>query len=340
MAQIEMSELRALVANALKTMGVGTADAAIIADDLIEAEEEGKSTHGLGKLFVIDEALAKRTGNPEIVKLTSVAAVIDGKGELGQVAATFAVKRLIALARGSGIGIVALRNISRYGRLSPYGRQIAAEGFVGIVMNGGGPPAVAPYGGIDPVLGTNPICFAFPQEGEPLIADFSTAERVWGEIRQAMLAGTQLPENAFIDETGQFTRDPARANAVLPFGAHKGYALGLALEILTGALTGAEVGTAVKTPYDLGYLFIAIDPSLLASGEVFRKSVSNLVDDIEASRPRTPGTKVRAPGSQSRDRRKSTRAAGVLDVADDMLDKLRRLANGERGILGATARTD
>src|SRR5262249_359978 len=136
------------------------------------------------------------------------------------------------LAEANGIGLVSLRNASRFSRLSPYARMIAESGRVAVVTNNAGPAAVAPFGSSDPILGTNPIAFGFPAASGAFVIHFSTAERVWGEIRQAALEGRELPPNAFLDAEGKETREPDRVEAVLPFGGYKGSALCIAIELL------------------------------------------------------------------------------------------------------------
>ena len=216
-------------------------------------------------------------------------ALVNGNRELGQLAARFCIDKLVILAREHGVGVVGLRNASRYSRLTTYGSAIAERGLVGIVLNSGGPPAVIPANGIDPIFGTNPICFAFPEEQQPLVLDFSTSERVWGEIRQAMLENRPLPGGAFLDKDGATTVSPENAEAVLPFGGHKGYALCLAIEILCGALVGAKMGRAVNDQFDLGFLFIAMDPRAFDVEATLPKEISTLLTSVRQSRGSEPG---------------------------------------------------
>ena len=150
--------------------------------------------------------------------------------------------------------MVGMVNFSRFGRLDPNGRMLANQSLVGIILNSVGPPAVSPYDGGDPMLGTNPICLAFPTANGPLVFDFSTGASIWGEIRQATLENRRLPDDVFLAEDGDFTTDPKEAAAVVPFGGPKGYALCLALEILSGALVTARMGPKVESQYDIGFL--------------------------------------------------------------------------------------
>ena len=141
-------------------------------------------------------------------------------------------------------------------------------------MNNAGPAAVTPYGGITPILGTNPICFGFPSKNnEPYLFDFSTSKCVWGEIRQSKLENKNLPENCFLDEDGKFTQDPDKANTIIPFGVAKGFALCYAIEILASAFTGAKVGLQVEDVYDLGFTFIALSPEMFGDIEEFKNKL-------------------------------------------------------------------
>ncbi|MGD9676603.1 MAG: Ldh family oxidoreductase, partial [Candidatus Bipolaricaulia bacterium] len=298
----------------------------LLVEDYVGAQLEGQMTHGLGKLLLLDAALAARRGEPRVVIDTGAYALIDGNGELGHICALKAIDLLTEKAQTLGIAMVGIVNFARYGRLRVIGRRIGERGYVGIVLNNAGPPAVVPFGGIDPILGTNPLCIAFPGESG-LVVDISTSMRVWGEIRQAMLEGRELPAGAFIDRAGKPTRNPGEAEAVVPFGDAKGYALCLAVEILGGALLGAKMGLQVESQYDLGCLMIAISPAAFHATTELTDNIRSLCADIRQSRP-APGVEaVTVPGDRSRTQRSAAESAGVVTIDTltySQLEEMRR----------------
>ena len=178
---VSISDLKVKMLNALNLRGITGDSANFMINDFIEAELDGHSSHGLSKFLLIDAALDKRENHFELTKEVGNYAVIDGHKDLGHVAGMYCVDKAVELAAKHGNSIVALKNASRYSRVKPFAKRIAEHGYVGIIMNNGGPAAVAPYGGTTPIFGTNPICFAFPSnDEEPYLFDFSTSKKGMG----------------------------------------------------------------------------------------------------------------------------------------------------------------
>lgn len=329
--KVEISKLEELMMRALRARKISDADAAFIVSDYLDAELEGRRTHGVGKLLLIDHSLARKTGPPQVTSTHGAIAYVTGNADLGQIAARLAAQTAVNLAQTYGIGLVALTNFSRFSRLGPYANLIASAGYVAIALNNAGPPAVAPYGSRDPILGTNPIAFAVPNDPEPITIDFATSKEVWGRIRQSQLEGSALPPNAFLDEHGEETRVPEKVNAVLPFGGPKGSALCLAVELLAGTLAGAAMGLKVQDEADLGAVFLALRP---ASNDFAKmvSSVQELLKDIRMSTPRDPGHPVRAPGDRAAAAKARHLASGTIDIDDTTLRIIERMAEGGQGL--------
>ena len=329
MPKVPIVEVRSKMFRALETRGLAKNHANLLADDFLDAELEKKSTHGLGKFLLMDELLANRGGPPRETRDSDAFALVDARKELGQIAATQCIDILKTKVGHAGVAMVGMVNFSRFGRLYPYGRMLADDGFVGIITNGGGPPAVSPHGGVEAMLGSNPVCFAFPTSDGPLVIDFSTGASVWGEIRQATLENRGLPEDVFLDRAGDFTTDPEAAAAVIPFGGPKGYALCLALEILSGALVTASMGPEVESQFDIGFLAIGIDPSAFGVRDSMKTEVDELLSTIRRSKPRDGVTAVHVPGDRARLQRERAQSAGVMDVADDTWSRLLKMEGGQ-----------
>lgn len=315
---------------ALTVRGLSTADAEFITDDFVEAQAEGHLTHGIGKFLLIDEVLQRRVGEPIEVSRSGAVAVVDGQREVGQLAARKAAEIAVELAESHGVGMATLRNAGRFSRLTPYARAIASSGHVALVANNAGPAAVTPHGSRTPVMGTNPIAFGFPRAGgSPYVIDFSTAERVWGEIRQAILEERPLPDNAFLDAAGNVTTDPEAVEAVLPFGGHKGAALCIAIEMLAGVLAGAAMGQAVTDEYQLGAVFIAMRPPAALTPA---SSVDELLSEIRQATPRNGAGPVKAPGDRSEATRTKTTQDGGFDLDPNTKSVLMTMSEGGVGL--------
>lgn len=294
----------------------------LIIEDYLGAQLQDRLTHGVGRFLLLDQGRKERKGEPKVVFDQGVAALIDGNHELGQIVAALAIQEVCKRAEHYGLGVCGIINFRRYSRLGVLSGQIAKAGYIGVVLNNAGPAAVAPFGGVDPILGTNPISFAFPTAGNPLALDFATAERVWGEIRQAILESRSLPEGAFLDNDGEITVDPDRVAAVKSFGGARGYALCLAIEILAGALVPAKIGRAVDTQFDLGALFIAISPNLFGAAGSYFASLERLLTDIRSSRPSAGGKTVRVPGDRALAAEAERRRRGTVPIDDATYEHL------------------
>jgi LDH2 family malate/lactate/ureidoglycolate dehydrogenase len=185
--------------------------------------------------------------------------------------------------------------------------------------------AVAPYGGIRPVLGTNPIAFAIPgapDAGGPLVLDMGTSAFMATELQLRARLGQELPEGVAIDRDGRPTRDAneAREGALLPFGGHKGFGLGLVVQAF-----GLIGGAAIPPGNDDGYVFIAFRPDLLVPVADLKRELGALIARVKAV-PTQPGVaEIRIPGEQSARNRRRLMREGI-DIDRLVYDRLTALA--------------
>lgn len=329
---IKIEEIKKLMKEALTIRGLDDYYSNFIINDYIEAELEEKPSHGLSKFLLIDEALSQVEGKLEIVKEYCNYAKINGHKQLGHISGLYCVDKAINLAKKHGNSIVALTNASRYSRIKPFAQKIAEEGYIGIIVNNGGPSAVTPYGSATPILGTNPICFSFPSNNsKSYIFDFSTSKKVWAEIRQAILEKRQLPNDSFLDSSGNITTNPNDADAVLPFGGAKGYALCYAIEILTGAFVGAKMGKNVDNEYDLGFLFIVLSPNMFTDIETFKNDIDVLASDIKNSKPLDKNSNVRIPGEKSEMLISKNKKAREISVDSEIIERIHIMSKSLNG---------
>lgn len=322
MKTITIAEANRLMLDALRIRDIEKYDAEFIVNDYLDAEMEGNKTHGISKFLTIDNAISKREGDLEITLELNSIMKIDGHKELGHIAMRYASQRAVELARKTGMALVGVSNVSRYSRLSPYAKIIADEGMVGIISNNGGPACAVPFQGTQPIFGTNPICFGFPGKEEIYVFDFSTAQNVWGSIRQSIVEGKNLPGNSFLNSEGKYTTNPHEAVAVNAFGGAKGYTLMYAIEVLTGALIGCKMGTQLVDEYDLGITICVVSPEVFGSLSDFKESVDRLARDVRNSKPFEIYDAVYVPGDRSRHKKAEVLCRGYIEIEDDIYERL------------------
>ena len=190
---------------------VSKTDAAMIADNLIDAEIRGVTTHGLTRIPLYTEklisGLCDAKAVPEIVKNYGVTALIDAHDGLGQVAATKAMELAIEKAEQFGVGYVGLRNGSHYGTAGYYAMMAEKRGMIGFSMTNSG-AFVAPFGGVEKRLGTNPIAVALPAEKHlPILLDMATSRVSRGKLLVNMKKGEPVPDDWALAIDGSRTTD-------------------------------------------------------------------------------------------------------------------------------------
>jgi len=322
-------ELRDLARQALEAAGVPCADASVVAEALLEAELRGRSTHGLLRLPGVCRRFAHR-GPTRVTVLADGGSWLhlDGGDGIGYVVAQRATELTGRRAREHGLCLVGVRRATHCGMLGYYTGQLARDGLVALMM-ADCRPVVAPFGASSAVFGTNPISVAFPHEPFPILVDMGTSAVTLGDVMVALREGRPLPEGAAYDASGQPTCDPAGAQrgVLRAFGGHRGSALALAVQLLSGALVGAEALPSKGLNY--GLFLLAIDPGIFAEWEQFRAGVSAVVKAVKSARPAEGVGEVRVPGERAwRERERRLREG--IDIPPELLAELGELAKPPR----------
>lgn len=240
--------LRDTVTRILVAAGATAGDAAVQAEILVEGDLRGHPSHGVRRLAVLLGRLRNdliRSGlEPHTHWVTDSFLRVDGRRGFGPVVARAAIAEIIDRANVTGIAMAAVHNANHIGMLAPYVEQIADTGHIGIALTTS-EALVHPWGGARPMLGTNPVGIAVPTEREPLVVDMSTAAVSMGKIIDHAARSEPIPPGWAVDRYGAPSTDPVAAmdGAVSPFGGPKGYALGIALEVVIAVLTGTSFGT-------------------------------------------------------------------------------------------------
>jgi LDH2 family malate/lactate/ureidoglycolate dehydrogenase len=276
-----------LVAN-----GIPSEDAGVIADCLVVNDLRGLDTHGIMRLPGYLDRLRRGLINPrpeiEVKRVTPVVATVDGNNGFGFVVSTRAMAEAIDIARTFGIGMAGVRRSNHFGAAGTYARQAIQAGFIGMVFTNAS-PALAPWGGRVPMLGTSPLAIGAPGGLlSPFVLDMAPTYVARGKVRKALRRGESIPLGWALDADGQPTTDPAKAmeGLMLPMGGPKGSGMAVWMDIFCGVLTGAAFGGQVGAPKDLdrpqqtGHLFLAIRPDLFLSAEEYRERMDTLVQRL------------------------------------------------------------
>ncbi len=320
-----VAELRELASRALRWGNVAEPEAEVVVEALLEAELRGRPTHGLLRL----PGIIRRFGGRGPTQVSIVAdggcwLRVDGGDGIGYVVAQQAVAWAGERARTHGLALVGVRRATHCGMLGYYTGQLARDGLVAIMMADCG-AMVAPFGATSAVFGTNPISIAFPHDPFPVLVDMGTSAATFGDVLVALREGRLLPEGAAYDASGQPTCDPAqaRAGALRPFGGHRGSALALAVQVLSGALVGADALPAKGVNY--GLFLLAIDPCVLGDRSEFEAGVSAVVSAVKSARPAAGVQELLVPGERAWRERERRLREGV-DVPQELLAEISGLA--------------
>ncbi len=339
-ARFPAEVLLAFAREALVSCGMPERDAGTVARAMIEADLVGADAHGIFRLPQYARNLQSGRINPQakiaILRRSPAAALIDGDNGMGHLVMSFAAELAVEIAREAGVGWVGARRSNHAGAAGVYAAMMLAHGMVGIYAAVSSANHMAPWGGAEPLLGTNPIAVAIPAGDEaPVVLDIATSVASFGTIRTHAIADKPMPEGWVIDrKTGAPITDAKRVaeGVLLPIGGYKGSGLALTIGLLAGVLNGAAFGhevidfTAPGTePCNTGQFVVALDVKRFAQREVLAREMDRHLRDLRAS-ARLPGVDaIRYPGEQRRQRKMQREREGV-PLAAGLIKQLDALA--------------
>jgi LDH2 family malate/lactate/ureidoglycolate dehydrogenase len=307
---------RRLIGDILSALSVAEADAAVVADDLVEADLRGHDSHGLGRLNLQVELLRSGRVNaaarPRIVADQPSAVVVDAENSLGPPAVFFGLDRAIDRARQHGSCAATIRNHGYIAYLGLYVERALEHDCICILL-AKSKGNVHPWGGLLPLVGSNPIAVAIPTEAEPVLVDMSTGNAAMGKILAAIRTGEPIPPDWAVDEHGRPTTDPlaARRGAISPMGGPKGYALGVVIELLAAVLPAGGAGTSRSDDALWSSLLLVLHlPSFMDPAE-FRRQTSAYLRYLKDS-PKAPGfDEILIPGERAYRTRRERLQTGI-----------------------------
>jgi LDH2 family malate/lactate/ureidoglycolate dehydrogenase len=310
MPTIDSERLIRISHDILLKHGANKEEASTVAKHLIRANLVGHDSHGIIQLAGYIDRIKKGHVVPgakfEIVNETATTAKINGNWGLGQVVQTKATQLAIEKAKKNMVAAVTVACQSHVGMLNTYTQMAAAEGLIGQMYcdSGRGPKQVAPFGGRDPRLGTNPVCIALPSNlPGPIFIDVATSAVAAGKIVLYRNRHKPMPLSWVIDKDGNPTTNPDdyfAGGALMPLGGadggHKGYGLGTMIDVFSGILTGLGWGEDPKARHNDGTLFIAINVAAFKPIEEFKAEVTDFARYLKSSRPAKGFKEVMYPG--------------------------------------------
>lgn len=306
--RVPVKELRQLCVDILREAGLADSGAQILTDVQLESSLRGQQTHNIGDIPRYAARLRKGILNPhpviQVQQETSVSAVLNGDNGPGQWVATVATELALEKAKKSGLALVSCKNSNHFGAAGHYA-WLAAEADMVAFCTTNGPVLLAPTGGVTPLFGNNPIAFGVPnQQGPPMVLDMALSVAPRGKIGLALKQGQSLAQDWILDALGRPTTELADLAAGLgvPIGAHKGYGLALAMEILAGVMSGAAYASdhsrenLKQRQANIGHFFLVIKPGLFLTESDFKARISDLIGQVKGSVKAEGTNEILIPG--------------------------------------------
>jgi uncharacterized oxidoreductase len=309
MPTIRHEVLNDLVFRVFHATGIPEADAHIVADHLVNSQLYGHDSHGTWFTPAYARGMLngyQRWEDHEVVRDSAALRIIDAKGANGIVSVTRALDIAVEKAKKSTFGFVGLSHTTHIGRLGDYPPRIAEEGMIGMVWLNGGGVFLAPFGSADRRLRPEPIAFSAPRKtGPPFMLDMTMTVVAGGKIEQKFIRGEEMPDGWVIDPQGNSVSDPARYKedpdntGVLPLGGmqfgHKGYGLGMMVEMLVGPLSHAGC-TKAASGTGGGVMILAINIDDFIDLASYEEEVEALAEWVCSARPLPGVDKIYTPG--------------------------------------------
>ena len=343
------AHLRAFTINVFIKMGCSTTDAELAADVLLKSDLRGIDSHGVARLSgyvrLWEKERINATPNIRIVHETATTATVDGDGGLGLVVAPFAMKVAIEKAAIYGSGWVAVKNSNHFGIAGYHALMAVEQDMIGISMTNAS-PLVAPTYANERLLGTNPMCYAFPAgKYPPVVVDMATAAAANGKLEIASRANQPIPDGWAQDKDGKGSTDPNElksGGSLLPLGSdkdhgsHKGYGLSATVDILSAVLSGANYGPWVPPfvafldpPTDpvgegIGHFLGAMRVDGFRPAADFKSHLDNWIERFKSAKTVDPDKHVIIPGEPEYafEQERSVSGIPLIDVVVEDLNVL------------------
>lgn len=297
---IKKAELRKLVIDVFTKHGETLENAEILYDLMYEDEISGKSSHGFYRIPMFMGSLKSGTPKPPVdMNINGNVITVNGNRNIGVIPIKKAVDKIIELSETQDVIIAGIQGYeNNTGAIGYYARKLAKAGLISIIT-ATSEACVVPYGGAEMKLGTNPVAIGFPCGDNPVITDVTTAAMPWGRVAVLEKAGQPVPDGVIVDKDGNPSNDPLdlikRGGMQLPLAGHKGYALGLAMEILGGIFVGGKGGKDSVPGTDACFI-LAMKKDAFIPADEYDAKLAAFVDEIKNTKKAPGVTEIRVPG--------------------------------------------
>ncbi len=332
-------QLEHFISGVLAALGLPEGDARTCAARMTEADLRGVDTHGIFRLPQYCRRI--RAGGislkPHVrpVRENAVTALMDGDNWMGHIIMTCATELAIRKASQSGLAWVGVFNSNHAGPAAVYSTMTLAHDMIGMYMTVANANHMTPWGGVERILGTNPVSIAIPAGEEPPIAlDIATTVSSYGKIKLAAQKGESIPEGWMVDRKGQPITDPRRSEEgyLLPIGGYKGYGLNVVIGMLAGVLNGAPFGRnvvdfnkALATPNRGGHMIFAMRVDNFQPVDEFKYEMDRVIRELRNSERMEGVDRIWLPGEMEYERVRQRQQHGI-PVAASTIQQLRLLA--------------
>ncbi len=321
-----------------RKLGMSEVDADILMQNLLLSDMRGIRSHGMTKLIGyvtrIERGITSATAQPTMTMDHGAVFAMDGNNGMGSTIGSVTMKECIRRAKKFGISFATVNNASHYGFGGYYAMMASEANMIGFTICNT-PALVAPFGGADAMIGTNPLSVAIPAGKHPdLVMDMATSMVGKCKIALALKEGKAIPDNWALDPDGNPTTDPAVANigALMPLGGAKGYALALIIDVICSCLAGGKNSRQIQRmfenptePSGVGYFMGAIDISKFLDVEEFKARTDAMFDEIKAGKPAPGFQEIMIPGEIEYNLTQKNKLEGI-DISDATLKEFQRIS--------------
>jgi LDH2 family malate/lactate/ureidoglycolate dehydrogenase len=337
---LSAEKVRSFISEVFSGLGMPREDAALCADLMVRTDLSGADGHGVFRLAQYSGRIKAGGINlhPKMKLLQDAPSIglLHGDNAMGHLVMHRCAEMAIKKAQLTGIGWMGCCYGNHAGAGSTYANLVSEAGFVGIYMAVGSANHMAPWGGVDPLLSTNPIAISIPTgpQKAPVVLDMATTVAAYGKVKMKAQAGEPMPVGWMIDKQGNPLTDPNRSSegTLLPIGDYKGYGLSLMIALLAGSMNGAAVGSQLVDFNDddtavtnTGQTIIAVNPAFLGGVEQFMASSGQLIHEIKSSKPLPNQPKIRVPGDGAAQAQQKRMQEGI-PIPAGLLKKLNECA--------------
>ena len=331
--------LEAYCTEALTALGLPEKDAALCAVRIVAADLLGVDTHGIFRMNHYAQRIrlggVNLTPQVRAVRENATTALVDGDNAMGHLVLNYATELAIEKARAVGMAWVGTFNGNHAGAGAVYSSLPLAHDMVAMYMTVANANHMAPWGGVELILGTNPISIAIPAgEEPPIVLDIATTMTSYGKVKLAAQKGESIPLGWMIDRQGKPLTDPRRSNEgfILPIGGYKGYGLNVAIGMLAGVLNGAAFGRNVidfnKHPEAInnsGHMIMAMRVDNFQELKTFKAEMDRVIREIRESQRMDNVERIWLPGEMEHYRKQERLAKGI-PLAPIVVSNLQKLA--------------